>query len=193
MRLRNRCASARSLAFAHPPGRTTNRKRLGSPDEHPGVSEQDVERAKQYCLRLLAIRARSEHELHSSLRRRGTAPPVAEECLASLRRVGLLDDAAFASAWVESRMRLRPVGKRALMRQLALKGIERALAERAVGSAVTPEAELEAALALGRRYLESGTDRAALRRAQAALARRGFDSGIIWQVIESLSAHRANR
>jgi len=79
------------------------------------------------------------------------------------------------------------------MRQLAVKGIERALAERAVDSAVTPEAELEAALALGRRYLESGTDRAALRRAQAALARRGFDSGIIWQVIESLSAHRANR
>jgi regulatory protein len=140
---------------------------------------------------LLAVRARSEHELHAGLQRRGTEPKVIEECIASLRRVGLVDDAAFASAWIESRIRLRPAGRRALIRELILKGIEREFAKRAVNDAVTPEAELSAALSVARRHLRLGTGPAALRRAQAALARRGFDWGIIGQVMESLSAAAA--
>lgn len=134
---------------------------------------------------------RSEHELRSGLQRRGAEPKIIEDCLAALRRVGLVDDAAFASAWIESRMRVHPLGRRALTRELLLKGIKQEFAKASVEEAVTPQVEMSAALDVARRYLRSGTNPAALSRAQAALARRGFDWGIIGQVMESLSADAA--
>ncbi len=175
-------------ACARPPTkrRTTNGPGKGSPRE--AGPEAEREEAKQYCLRLLTLRALSEYELRVRLERRGAAPDTVQRCLADLGRVGLVDDEAFAAAWVESQMRLRPMGRWGLVSQLRGKGIERALAERAVNAAVDSEAEQRAAAEIAGRYLAAGRTPAAVRRAQGALARRGFNSGIIWQVIEAISA-----
>ena len=48
-----------------------------------------------------------------------------EQAIARLVELGLLDDLAFAQAWVESRDRARPRGSQALRHELALKGIDR--------------------------------------------------------------------
>ena len=59
--------------------------------------------AQEAALRLLAYRPRSEAELRHRLARRGLASGVVEETVARLREQGLLDDAAFARFWVETR------------------------------------------------------------------------------------------
>jgi regulatory protein len=107
----------------------------------------------------------------------------------------MLDDAAFARAWVESRDRARPRGERALADELRLRGVDRAviveaLEERRVASAAGDAADDEAApsadeaaaerlLARNARTLARVVDpRARRQRAYALLARNGFDPGV---------------
>jgi len=95
----------------------------------------------------------------------------------------MLDDAAFASAWVESRDRSRPRGERALRTELRQKGIdastiEDVLGERADGTAdgVADDDAADRFLARYERGLARVTDpRRRRQRAFSALARHGFD------------------
>lgn len=87
-----------------------------------------ADRVHKTALRLLSHRARSESELRRRLRERGFGGPAIEAETHRLREVGLLDDRAFASAFVEERTRHSPRGKRLLRQELAVRGVERAIA-----------------------------------------------------------------
>ena len=82
--------------------------------------------------RFLETRPRSVAETRRRLTDAGYPPPLIEEVVTRLVELGYLDDAAFARAWVESRDRAHPRGEAALRRELALKGIDREVAEAAL-------------------------------------------------------------
>ena len=102
--------------------------------------------------RFLEARSRSVAEVRRRLGRPAIGPTWSRARSPSCIEFGVLDDEAFARAWVESRDRARPRGERAIREELRLKGIDRAtvdlvLAERREaaaeagedGSAVTPD------------------------------------------------------
>ena len=97
--------------------------------------------------RFLETRPRSVSETRRRLTDAGYPPPLIEEVLGRLVALGYLDDEAFARAWVESRDRAHPRGEAVLRRELALKGIDRDVAEvvleerRASGPREEPRAE----------------------------------------------------
>lgn len=144
-----------------------------------------VEQAKEACLRLLAVRARSRAELADRLAEKGFRPEVTDAALVRLAEVGLVDDAAFAEQWVHSRHTYSGRGRATLRRELRDKGIAPALAEEAL-AAITDADERARAADLARRKLQSlsaGTDYdRALRRLVAVLARRGFDQSVAFAV-----------
>lgn len=70
------------------------------------------------ALRLLEAKPRTEAELRDRLCQRGIPADVADELVARYVEVGLLDDRAYASMWVESRMRSRGMGASALRQEL---------------------------------------------------------------------------
>ncbi|MGC2008301.1 regulatory protein RecX, partial [Trebonia sp.] len=72
----------------------------GGAADDPGDPE---ERARQVCLRLLTLAPRTRAQLADALRKRGIPDETADEVLSRFVDVGLIDDAAFARAWVESR------------------------------------------------------------------------------------------
>lgn len=82
-----------------------------------------VEQAKEACLRLLAVRARSRAELAQRLAAKGYSPEVSDRALERLTHVGLVDDAAFAEQWVHSRHTFSGKGKQALAQELRRKGV----------------------------------------------------------------------
>jgi regulatory protein len=82
-------------------------------------------RARQATLSLLATRPRSRRELETRLRGRDFSPAAIMHALDAAQRAGLLDDVAFAEAWVRDRLRLRPRGSRALVAELVRKGLPR--------------------------------------------------------------------
>ena len=75
--------------------------------------------------RFLETRSRSVAEVRRRLTSAGYRPELVDGAIARLLDLGVLDDEAFARAWVESRDRARPRGERAIRDELRLKGIDR--------------------------------------------------------------------
>ena len=147
--------------------------------------------ARAICLRLLTGAPRTRAQLARSLARRNVPEEVAERVLERFADVGLIDDKAFAAAWVESRHAGRGMGRRALAHELHTRGVEDAVIDEAV-SGLSSEQERETARQLVARRLVStrGLDpRARIRRLAGMLARRGYPSGLALAVVrEALAA-----
>jgi regulatory protein len=92
-------------------------------DRHAAETDQAV--VLNAAARVLELRSRSVGEVRWHLRGAAFPEPLVEGAIARLLELGVLDDRAFAQAWVESRDRARPRGEAALRRELALKGIDR--------------------------------------------------------------------
>jgi regulatory protein len=151
------------------------------------------------ALRFLEVRSRSVAEVRRRLTSAGYRSELVEGAIERLLELGMLDDAAFARLWVESRDRAHPRGERALIVELRQKGIEatiitatlKARREAAVRweDAPAPDGEPASAtsgspdevsarklLARNARSLARVADlRQRRQRAYALLARNGFD------------------
>ena len=147
-----------------------------------------AEAAHAHCLRLLTSQPRTRAELERALARRGVANDVAAEVLDGLQRAGLVDDDAFAAAWVTSRQRGRGLARRALASELRRKGVSNETVAAAVAT-VEPEDEDAAGRALVRRRLAamSGVDAPArFRRLTGLLLRRGYSHGQAAAIVRSV-------
>ncbi|MGW3012522.1 recombination regulator RecX [Streptomyces sp. NPDC001219] len=151
-----------------------------------GPPRTPEEQARAICLRLLTGNPRTRKQLQDALRKRDIPEEVADEVLSRFEDVGLIDDAAFADAWVDSRHHGRGLARRALARELRTKGVDSALIEVAVGR-LDSEQEESTARALVDRKLRStrGLDREKrLRRLAGMLARKGYPEGLALRVVK---------
>lgn len=89
-----------------------------------------------------------------ALRKREIPDDVADEVLTRFEEVGLINDSAFADAWVESRHHGRGLARRALARELRTKGVDSTVIDEAVGQ-LDSEREEETARELVARKLRS--------------------------------------
>ncbi|MEV5380633.1 recombination regulator RecX [Streptomyces nondiastaticus] len=150
-----------------------------------GAPPRPEEQARAICLRLLTGSPRTRKQLADALAKRGIPDEVAEEVLSRFEDVGLIDDAAFAGAWVESRHHGRGLARRALARELRTKGVDSAVIDEAVGQ-LDSEQEERTARELVERKLRStrGLDREKrLRRLAGMLARKGYSEGLALRVV----------
>ena len=162
--------------------------RAGDPPEDPEA------RARQVCLRLLALAPQTRAQLADALRKRGIPEEIAEGVLSRFTGVGLIDDAAFARAWVESRHHGRGLSGRALTQELRRRGVDDDQIREAVDG-LGPDAEAETARRLVERRLAATQGLAPevrIRRLAGMLARKGYPPGLAFRVIrEALEAQGA--
>ena len=149
----------------------------------PEVDAESVGRA--VVLRKLASAPQTRAQLDEAMAKKDVPDHIREQILGRFADVGLIDDAAFARAWVESRHAGRGLAKRALTHELRRRGVDPAVADEAAGL-VPAEREEEMARALVARRLP-GTRRldpaARTRRLAAMLARKGYSPGLSYRVI----------
>lgn len=141
--------------------------------------------AKTICLRLLTVQARSRAELAGRLRDKGIPDDSAERVLDRLAVAGLVDDQAFAESFVTAKHRDRGLGRSALRAELQRKGVDRAVAERAVAD-IDDDAEARRAAELVAKKLDSAMfagPQAARRRLVGMLARRGYAPSVAARVV----------
>lgn len=165
----------------------------GKPRDREADPPADPESAaRTVCLNMLTMRARTRAELAAELERREFTDEVVTLVLDRLVEVGLLDDAAFAEQWVDSRHRHRGLGRRALSQELRRKGVDTETAGEAVAG-LDADAERAKAGELVRRKLPS-LDRiesqAAARRLVGMLARKGYGAGMAYEVVRTEMAAR---
>ena len=150
------------------------------------------------ALLLLGQRAHSAGELMVKLLRKGFPRQVNEEVIRDLNRVGLVDDAAFAAAFCEERLRgSRPLGRMRLQAELRRRQVDSAIATHAIEEAFGKggeDLEYDVALRAGRGKWRSLTRSAGRDPAKARdslyrfLAGRGFAGNICRRVVDSLQA-----
>jgi regulatory protein len=141
--------------------------------------------ARTIGLRMLETSPRTRSEIAAVMARKGVPEDAATEVLDRFTEVGLIDDAAFATAWVTSRHHGRGLARRALANELRKRGVDEEIAGQAL-SAVTTDDEAIAAEALVRRRLRtmSGLSREVqTRRLVAMLARKGFGGSMAYRVV----------
>jgi regulatory protein len=143
------------------------------------------ERARQLCLRLLTGRPRTRTELADAMRRHGIPDEAATGVLARLADVGLIDDAAFARAWVESRHHSRGLARRALSAELKRRGVDGQDIEAAV-SALDPADELATARQLVDKAMRASRGKPVpvrMRRLVGLLARKGYPAPVAYRIV----------
>ncbi|MEU7980674.1 regulatory protein RecX [Micromonospora sp. NPDC049081] len=161
----------------------------------PGEStaRDEAEVAREICLRQLAVRPRTRAELAGALAKKGISDEVSAQVLDRYDEVGIIDDAAFARAWVSSRHNGRGLARRALANELRQRGVDGEVASEALGE-LDEETEAETARALVDRKLRTarGEPDAVFRRLVGMLARKGYPPGVaIRAVKDALAAQSA--
>lgn len=139
-----------------------------------------VEEAREVALRKLDARACSRAELVAAMVGRGFRTEVAEEVVARLEAVGLVDDQAYADALVRSRFAATGTSGRALCDTLSRKGLGADVIERAVAQIDRDDEEARAddLVARRRRSLQGVSRQTAYRRLASMLARKGYSPSV---------------
>ena len=175
--------SRRSSADGPTPG--------SSADAVPDADPYEV--ARSICLRQLTLAPKTRAQLAAVLGRKGVDEQVALDVLDRLEDVRLIDDAAYAEAWVRSRHAGRGLARRALGHELRQRGVAEPLVVEAL-EGVSVQDEHDAARALVDRRL-AGTRHlrveARIRRLVGMLARKGYSGGVAMRVVrEALAEER---
>lgn len=152
---------------------------------------QSFDSALKAAIRLLARRARSRDEMAQRLARKEFSQPVIGRVLAWLEERRLLDDEAFARAWIQDQTARKPAGPAYLRAGLRKRGIAKECVDAAIAR-FREEAgdEGSAAADLARRRLgsRSPADPVVRRRLGAYLVRRGFSVDLVKRVLRRFQA-----
>jgi regulatory protein len=158
-------------------------------DTGPDADPDEV--ARTIALQQLGYGPRTRAQLEQVMARRNVPAESARRVLERFSQVGLVDDAAYASAWVESRHSGRGLARRALAHELRHRGVPDPLVDQALDE-LDPDRELATARALVARRLPSTRSlepAARVRRLTGLLARKGYPGGLSYRVVrEALAA-----
>lgn len=167
-------------------------RRLSVEDQVQLRTAEQLLTAQATAMQYLASRPRTAHEVRQKLRRSGVTDQVAEQVMARLQDRGALDDAAYAHAYLTSRLASRGFGPQRLRQELQQRGIGRALVEDAVQQDLAAEDVLAAARAQAtKRWPRLARETDVVKRRQklwAFLRRRGFPAAIAQQVLTEMAA-----
>lgn len=153
------------------------------------MKNDEIQKCKNYILRLLSYRQYSRYEIEQKLKKKDYEKSVCEQSINDLENVGLIDDDEFADMWVRSRMRHRPRGKYLLKLELKKKGVADHIINRVLTEYDKKYDEEEIANRLAqkrmKRYKNIETLKAK-RRIFSYLKRRGFRYEAIYSALDNI-------
>ncbi len=160
--------------------------RRRDPDAEP---IDDADAAREAALKLLDRTRRTRVDLERRLADKGFTPNATAEALDRLTRVGLIDDAEFARAFLAGRWGRRPAGWSRLRQELRAKGVGDDAIESAREQVVQRDGGVDefataSKLVAQARKRMAGLDAQKQRqRIYALLARRGYDGDLVRRVL----------
>ncbi|WP_432479224.1 regulatory protein RecX [Nocardioides sp. GXQ0305] len=179
--------SKRSTEPARSGPRVETGTSAGSPEDvetlGPDADPESV--ARTILLDQLTGRARSRTELADKLRQRNVPDEIAARLLDRFEEVGLVDDAAFAHAWVSGRHSAKGLAPRALAQELRRKGVDDDVAREALDRVDDDQQEATARSLVRKklRSLERFDEATQTRRLVGMLARKGYPPGLAFRVV----------
>jgi regulatory protein len=151
----------------------------------------DPGRTYHRSLDMLARAPRSVRDLRRRLLLKGETEADVAAAIQRLTGAGLLDDAAYARAFVRSKVSSQGFSRRRLQQELAKRGVARDVADAAIievlhDDEVDEAANIERAALKKLRTLHGLDEETQRRRLYGYLARRGYDVGDVRAVVDRL-------
>jgi regulatory protein len=149
---------------------------LKSPDDN-------YRKALQYAFLLLRYRDRSEREIIQRLQRKGFDDDTGRSVAGYLKEKGFVDDSRFAESLIKSAIEQKHLGRKGVAQLLHSKGIPREIIQ---GIPDDDDRYIGAARILVEKKIRqwNGLDETTReKRIWAALARKGYSTGIIGRVL----------
>ncbi|NUT31890.1 MAG: regulatory protein RecX [Hamadaea sp.] len=170
----------------------TPEDQVAAPGEPAPKKPRDQrEWAREICLRQLAVRPRTRAELAAALTKRGIEAEIIEEVLDRYDEVGIIDDEAFARAWVDSRHHGKGLARRALGQELRRRGVDQEVIKGALEELEVETEEVTARELVERKLRStSGEPDAVFRKLVGMLARKGYPPGIAIRAVKDVLARR---
>lgn len=148
-----------------------------------------VESGVKAVRRLLDVRPRTDGEMRSRLMRKGFSAAEIEQIMQRVEQAGEVNDARFATQWVETQTTFRPRGARALVSELRRRGLDPETIAAATAGVDELAAARTAAAARMRRL--AALPAAAVRRKLGDfLQRRGFAYDVVRSVVTECLAEQ---
>jgi regulatory protein len=157
-------------------------------EEKAASLKADDEREVTYqkALHFLSYRPRSSDEVRQNLLKRGIPEPLTDETVERLRNAGLINDEAFARAWVENRNTFRPRGRSALRMELRRKGLNEDVVQSILDAQVDEETLATQAARKHARRLAGLEWQEFRQKLGGFLARRGFSYTTLAPVVSKV-------
>ncbi len=168
------------------------------PRDPPSPQSPDPGRAHSRALDMLARAPRSARDLRRRLLLKGEAEADVDAAIARLTAAGLLDDAAYARAFVRSKVSSQGFSRRRLQQELAKRGVARDVADAAIIEVMHDEdvdevGNLERVARNKLRALKGLDEDTQRRRLQGFLARRGYDIDDVRAIMVQLQREQESR
>lgn len=152
------------------------------------IAADEAMRAKNFALNILRENIYSKTQMTQQLEREGFKEQTVKTIIIELINSGHIRDRLYAEKWVQRRQKSNPRGRTVLKQELIEKGVDPETAEQVLAEVKT-EDEARLALQIARKRVKQYRRlpiHVAKRRLHGFLARRGFESETIMQVIEKV-------
>ncbi|MDE0482454.1 MAG: regulatory protein RecX [Candidatus Poribacteria bacterium] len=152
------------------------------------IAADEAMRAKNFALNILRENIYSKTQMTQQLEREGFKEQTVETIIIELINSGHIRDRLFAEKWIQRRQKSNPRGRTVLKQELIEKGVDPKTAEQVLAE-VKVEDEKKLALQIAQKRAKQYKRlpiHVAKRRLHGFLARRGFESETIMQVIEKV-------
>lgn len=148
----------------------------------------DRAKIRNYCLRLLKYRPRSQKEIEERLKRKKCPQDLIEEVVGEFIDAGLINDREFAKFWFNWRTEINPKSKNLIRLELRRKGIAEDLIEEELRGISSEDEFLKAKELAQKKYQKlKGLESIKIkRRLYGYLQRRGFAPDIIFEVVSEI-------
>jgi regulatory protein len=147
---------------------------------------------KNIAYNFLSYRIRTVSEIKKKLKEKKISEKAIVKVLELLEKQKLTDDAGFARALIEERLRLKPVGRKVLRQKLFEKGVPKQIGEEALEKVFSEVDEKDLALENFKKYYPKIRDKEYYEQKRKVfdfLARKGFDFDVINEILrEELKA-----
>ncbi|WP_017728964.1 recombination regulator RecX [Halalkalibacterium ligniniphilum] len=147
------------------------------------IYDDEIMKAFHLCLNYLSFRMRSEKEIKNYLLEKGREQPIIDEVIERLKMQNLVNDRAFAKAYVHTKQKTTSKGPQLLKQELKAKGVGETFIEEAL-SAYSHEEQKE----FLKKWIEKQSQRSTKDSAavfKRKLGNRLLQKGFSYSVIES--------
>jgi len=149
--------------------------------------------AKRIATKFLNTRRRTEKEVREKLRGEKFEDDVIDEIANDFLQSGLIDDEAFAAAFIHDKRISKPVSSRQLENELRRKGVTKNIIAHSLGASDEEENDEDRAMKAAQKKWEQllrreSDERKRVQKLISFLGSRGFDFGVIKNVARKFDA-----